>query len=158
MPSYFRDRTRVRIKWRNPGLRLVGRTTPVRAVVGSRGRRRAEDCPPYQNPRRGYILPRLRRFLHCYRPKSSRLAKIFLGRRFPTITRTGSLIGVCPRNTRKARKLYHAKFCFIGVLRVFRGQLFFMNHPSGSCRISEPSCGNSETEGKAARVAASERG
>jgi len=62
------------------------------------------------------------------------------------------------RSSKRQRMLSSCRFCFIGVLRLFRGQHFFMNDPSGMRGISEPSCGNSETEGKAARVAASEAG
>ena len=51
---------------------------------------------------------------------------IFRGRRFPAIR---ACISVCPLNTQKGTKALPRRFCFIGVLRVFRGYHFFVNHP-----------------------------
>jgi len=65
-------------------------------------------------------------YSNCYRPNSSRLAKILFGG-------GGSLIRACnkslPTKHTKKHESLRGRFCFIGVLRVFRGQHLFKNHP-----------------------------
>ena len=59
------------------------------------------------------------------------------------------------RPTKQTKRHENQLHSFV-LFGVFRGQTFDTFCPVGV--ISEPSRGNSETEGKAARVAASERG
>jgi hypothetical protein len=88
---------------------------------------------------------------YCYRRNSSRFATKKLGWRF-SATRACSVIRGCPLNTQKPTKSFTMQIH--GCASCVSWAAFFVNHPV----IGDPSCGNSETEGKVARVAASERG
>jgi hypothetical protein len=87
---------------------------------------------------------------YCYRRNSSRFATKTLGRF--SATRACSVIRGCPLNTQKPTKSFTMQIH--GCASCVSWAAFFVNHPV----IGDPSCGNSETEGKVARVAASERG
>jgi hypothetical protein len=74
---------------------------------------------------RNTILPHPRD-PYCYSARSSRLAKIFFGAAIShrDARRFGSRS--LPTKHTKGTKTLSRRFCFIGVLRVFRGQHFFM--------------------------------